>query len=74
MEMEIIVVVLTVLRAASVIALGHSGGIGEHGGWWSSSEDKTYSAWFRSLYYYNDNVARYYNYKERGLLVVCLRD
>ncbi len=53
---------------------GTFGGIGEHGGWWSSSEDKTYSAWFRSLYYYNDNVARYYNYKERGLLVVCLRD
>ncbi len=53
---------------------GTFGGIGEHGGWWSSSEDKTYSAWFRVLGYGNGDVLRYDDEKDEGLSVRCLRD
>ncbi len=48
--------------------------IGKYGNWWSSSENFTYSAWLRYLYYNNGNVYRYTNVKGYGLSVRCLRD
>jgi len=48
--------------------------IGDGGNWWSSSEDGTYDAWLRYLYYSNGFVSRYYGIKERGFSVRCLRD
>jgi len=49
-------------------------GISYGGGWWSSTEGDTYSAWFRYLFYDSSNVYRYYNFKSMGFSVRCLRD
>lgn len=48
--------------------------IGDHGNWWSSTEESTYSAWFRSLYYLNSDVYRGGHVKSFGFSVRCLRD
>ncbi len=48
--------------------------IGEDGGWWSSTEASTYTAWYRYLYYYDGSVGRNGSTKEKGLSVRCLRD
>jgi len=50
------------------------GYVGKFGYWWSASEYDPYLAWFRYLYYPNDNVNRNGDNKERGLSVRCLRD
>jgi uncharacterized protein (TIGR02145 family) len=49
--------------------------IGNNGGWWSSTEASTGSAWFRYLDYINGIVSRndYYG-KTDGFSVRCLRD
>jgi len=44
------------------------------GYWWSSTENFTNLAWYRSLYYYDSNVDRNYYYKSMGFSVRCLRD
>jgi len=50
-------------------------GIGDHGFWWSSTEDATYYAWDRYLYYNDGNVAWLGSFsKENGFSVRCLRD
>jgi uncharacterized protein (TIGR02145 family) len=48
--------------------------IGAYGGWWSSSENDTFTAWSRSLYSNNGNVGRYFSNKQNGFSVRCLRD
>jgi uncharacterized protein (TIGR02145 family) len=48
--------------------------IGEGGSWWSSTEDNTDFAWYRSLIYFSGLVDSDYSYKEEGLSVRCLRD
>jgi len=56
---------------------GYSGtfyDVGYYGGWWSSTEDVTYGAWYRSLYYGNGYVTRLSGSKLSGFSVRCLRD
>jgi uncharacterized protein (TIGR02145 family) len=48
--------------------------IGSDGFWSSSTQNNTYNAWYRNLYYDNGNVNRYFNYKADGFSVRCLRD
>ena len=54
--------------------LGESGGIGELGFWWSSSEVDTNYAWNRYLYYNIGSALRLENVKRNGFSVRCLRD
>jgi uncharacterized protein (TIGR02145 family) len=53
---------------------GGFGDVGYYGFWWTSSEYSSYFAWYRYLYYYYPEVFRYYNSKECGFSVRCLRD
>ena len=48
--------------------------IGTNGIWWSSSENDTTTAWFRSLNYYDGYANRNYYNKTYGFSVRCLRD
>jgi uncharacterized protein (TIGR02145 family) len=48
--------------------------IGGTGGWWSSTEDNTASAWIRYLWFVSDNVTRYSSDKKFGWSFLCLRD
>ena len=53
---------------------GAFGSMGTDGYWWSSSEGNTTDAWYRNLYYINDNLDRYYWTKSEGYSVRCVRD
>lgn len=48
--------------------------IGLTGTWWSATESNADNAWYRSMHYNYSNVLRYYNIKELGFSVRCLRD
>lgn len=48
--------------------------VGQYGLWWSASEDFTYYAWYRSVYYDLGDVLRAYDFKLNGYSVRCLRD
>jgi len=48
--------------------------IGGKGYWWSATEGSDSSAWSRTLYRDDSGVLRYYDYKEDGLSVRCVRD
>jgi len=48
--------------------------IGALGHWWSSSENETDDAWYRSLNYENSSVFRFIFYKYYGFSVRCLRN
>ena len=48
--------------------------IGKCGYWWSSTEGSTANAWYRGLGYKYGGVSRYYDDKEVGFSVRCLRD
>ncbi|MCD4665088.1 MAG: hypothetical protein K8R68_07435 [Bacteroidales bacterium] len=48
--------------------------VGYYGYWWSSTEYSSSNAWLRILYYDNDDASSYYNSKEYGFSVRCLRD
>ncbi len=48
--------------------------IGGNGGWWSSTEFNTFTAWFRYLNYNNGGVYRLNNIKTFGFSVRCLKD
>ena len=48
--------------------------VGRDGYWWSSSEDDTYYAWYRNLYYGNGVAGREDLDKQSGFSVRCLRD
>jgi len=47
---------------------------GSSGYWWCATEDLTGRAWIRYMYYVDGNVHRYYDNKELGFSVRCLRD
>jgi hypothetical protein len=53
---------------------GYYNSIGSYGNWWSSTENYTYYAWYRYLYYVIGSALRNYNSKKYGLSVRCLRD
>lgn len=48
--------------------------IGEYGDWWSSTENSTPYAWYRSLKSNNGHSYRVANYEQSGFSVRCLRD
>lgn len=48
--------------------------IGNYGNWWSSTENFSFYAWFRLLYYTNSNVYRFNYFKHFGFSVRCVRD
>ncbi|MFM7637742.1 MAG: fibrobacter succinogenes major paralogous domain-containing protein [Crocinitomicaceae bacterium] len=48
--------------------------VGLNGSWWSSTEYVTFTAWHRSLYYYNGILFRGNNYRSNGFSVRCLKD
>jgi uncharacterized protein (TIGR02145 family) len=54
--------------------IGDFSSIGSFGYWWSSSENNTDFAWFRSLYGNSGNVGRSGLDKQNGFSVRCLRD
>ena len=53
---------------------GNYGGINYYGYFWSSSEDGTYDAWYRSLEYNETEVDRSSYYKQSGFSVRCIKD
>jgi uncharacterized protein (TIGR02145 family) len=53
---------------------GPCNNIGDYGGWWSSTENSTASAWHRSVYSGNTNVNRTNFSKQYGFSVRCLKD
>ncbi len=53
---------------------GIYGTIGNFGVWWSSTEEDSYFAWLRELYYLNSFVYRSGNSKSYGISVRCVRD
>jgi len=53
---------------------GAFGGIGDYGGWWSSTEGSSTDAWYRVMDYLNAGVGSYVDVKEFGFSVRCLRD
>ena len=50
------------------------GNAGYYANFWSSSQDDSFTAWNRSLYFYDANVNRYHYAKNYGISVRCLRD
>jgi uncharacterized protein (TIGR02145 family) len=54
--------------------IGDSGGIGDFGEWWSSSEDGALSAWDRAMFHNYSSADRFNLTKHFGLSVRCLRD
>jgi uncharacterized protein (TIGR02145 family) len=48
--------------------------VGNYGFWWSSTEDSTAFAWYRSLNCTIGNIVRYVSVKQIGSSVRCLRD
>jgi uncharacterized protein (TIGR02145 family) len=49
-------------------------GIGYYGCWWSSMEFDAGSAWYRYICYGNNNASRFYDYKNSGYSVRCIKD
>ena len=49
-------------------------GAGRNGLYWSSTEDSSYSAYFKSFYYDDAGVYESYDYKGNGFSVRCLRN
>jgi uncharacterized protein (TIGR02145 family) len=48
--------------------------VGNGGYWWTATENNANSAWYRGMYYDNDNVGRQYDNKSNLLSVRCLQD
>lgn len=53
---------------------GYFNYLGEYGYWWSTTEEDKYSAWYRSLYYDDSNLATRNHGKEKGRSVRCVKD
>ena len=64
----------TVLPGGARFYVGNYFDFGNSGGWWSSSEDNTYSAWYRNLSYAHGSAYRNSANKGIGFSVRCLRD
>lgn len=56
------------------ISIGSFSGIGTHGGWWSSSEKNSTSAWSRNVIYNNSRADRDYLTKNYGCSIRCVKD
>lgn len=61
-------------RRGSSGSFGSFYSFGDYGYWWSSTEDSTSNALWRSLNYINGDVNRNYTYKKDGLSVRCVKD
>lgn len=48
--------------------------LGNHGAFWSSTGNNSRNAWYRRLHYNYSNVYRYFNYKQNGFSIRCVRD
>lgn len=48
--------------------------LGGNGYWWSASEYSAHQAWKRSMNYDYTGVQRYYEFKDEGLSIRCVRD
>ena len=53
---------------------GESGDVTYYGYWWSSTEFSTTYAYFRRMDYDNGGIFSYYDYKQGGFSVRCLKD
>ncbi len=62
------------LPGGSRFSVGAFFSAGNYGYWWSSTENATGLAWYRSLNYDYRNVGRYDDFKTNGFSVRCLRD
>jgi uncharacterized protein (TIGR02145 family) len=54
--------------------IGTYSAIGGYGYWWSRSENYSYDAWYRLLYYDYPDVGRLDYYKQYGFSVRCIKD
>jgi len=52
---------------------GSFGNVGDHGSWWSSTENDSEDAWYRSMNYYDGNVDRDDNDKPTLYSVRCIK-
>jgi uncharacterized protein (TIGR02145 family) len=48
--------------------------MGKSGRWWTSTEQSSSEAWYRSVHSGSGNLYRSHNYKETGFSVRCVRD
>ncbi len=48
--------------------------LGDYGGWWSATENGSFNAWRRNLYYNYSNVNRDRSSRDHGYSVRCVRD
>ena len=65
----------TALPGGSRLNDGTFDSIGGYGGWWSATESFfAGNAWERGVYYSYSSVGMYFDYKEAGFSVRCLRD
>ena len=48
--------------------------VGDHGYWWSATENDTYGAWSRYMKYNLSNVFQSLDNKSNGFSVRCVRD
>jgi uncharacterized protein (TIGR02145 family) len=53
---------------------GSFGGVGSNGYWWSASEDYSNDAYYRYMYYYNEDVDYSNDFKSYLYSVRCLQD
>lgn len=65
---------ITCLPGGNRLDYGSFGYVGEYGSWWSSSEDDTYKAWYRGLYFGNSKVNRFAFNNGCGFSVRCIKD
>ena len=64
----------TALPGGSRRSDGSFVGIGSNGNWWSTNEYSTYSAYFKYIDYNSSSIFQYYNYKQNGFSVRCVKD
>ncbi len=64
----------TALPGGSRLSNGSFYLVGYYGYWWSATEDNTFNAWYRVMDYLYSDVISYYDNKELGFSVRCLRD
>lgn len=64
----------TALPGGTRLSSGSVYGVGNHGRWWSATENSGASAWRRKLFYDQAQVCRYWDDKSLGISVRCVRD
>lgn len=53
---------------------GFSGPISSYGAWWSATQYTYSSAWYRSMFSSNNTMGRFYDSKQYGFSVRCIKD